>query len=81
MVHTELLSAHLNLTEFSIAMICYFLQMVLSGILCTKKDSFMNDETILERKDCEFWLHMKLSFRFIGGYVLGNMGVQFNDPF
>jgi hypothetical protein len=38
-VHTELLSAHLNLTEFSIAntMICSLLQMVLSGILCTKK--------------------------------------------
>jgi hypothetical protein len=37
--HTELLSAHLNLTEFSIAntMICSLLQMVLSGILCTKK--------------------------------------------
>jgi hypothetical protein len=35
-VHTELLSAHLNLTEFSIAN-AHFLQMVLSGILCTKK--------------------------------------------
>jgi hypothetical protein len=36
-VHTELLSAHLNLTEFSIAMICSLLPMALLGILCMKK--------------------------------------------
>lgn len=51
-VHTELLSAHLNLTEFSIAntMICSLFADGFIGYSLYEEDSFMNDETILEKK-------------------------------
>jgi predicted naringenin-chalcone synthase len=51
-VHTELLSAHLNLTEFSIAntMICSLFADGFIGYSLYEEESFMNDETILEKE-------------------------------
>lgn len=51
-VHTELLSAHLNLTEFSVAntMICSLFADGFIGYSLYEEGSFMNDETILEKK-------------------------------
>ncbi len=51
-VHTELLSAHLNLTEFSVAntMICSLFADGFIGYSLYEEDVFMNDESILEKK-------------------------------
>jgi alkylresorcinol/alkylpyrone synthase len=51
-VHTELLSAHLNLTEFSIAntMICSLFADGFIGYSLYEEDAFMNDADILEKK-------------------------------
>jgi alkylresorcinol/alkylpyrone synthase len=51
-VHTELLSAHLNLTEFSPAntMICSLFADGFIGYSLYEEKSFMNDDTIQEKK-------------------------------
>jgi len=51
-VHTELLSAHLNLTEFSVAntMICSLFADGFIGYSLYEEEVFMNDPDILEKK-------------------------------
>lgn len=51
-VHTELLSAHLNLTEFSVAntMICSLFADGFIGYSLYEEEVFMNDPNILEKK-------------------------------
>lgn len=51
-VHTELLSAHLNLTEFSVAntMICSLFADGFIGYSLYEEDTFMSDATIEEKK-------------------------------
>jgi predicted naringenin-chalcone synthase len=51
-VHTELLSAHLNLTEFSIAntMICSLFADGFIGYSLYEEESFWNDKAVLEKK-------------------------------
>ena len=51
-IHTELLSAHLNLTEFSIAntMICSLFADGFIGYSLYEEESFLNDATIEEKK-------------------------------
>lgn len=51
-VHTELLSAHLNLTEFSPAntMICSLFADGFIGYSLYEEQSFMNDDAVLEKK-------------------------------
>jgi predicted naringenin-chalcone synthase len=51
-VHTELLSAHLNLTEFSVAntMICSLFADGFIGYSLYEEESFMNDDSIEEKK-------------------------------
>lgn len=51
-VHTELLSAHLNLTEFSVAntMICSLFADGFIGYSLYEEDTFMNDDSIEEKK-------------------------------
>lgn len=51
-VHTELLSAHLNLTEFSPAntMICSLFSDGFIGYSLYEENSFMNDKTVKEKK-------------------------------
>lgn len=54
-VHTELLSAHINLTEFSPAntMICSLCGWFYR-VLFIQRKTFMNDDAIKEKKDYEF---------------------------
>lgn len=51
-IHTELLSAHLNLTEFSISnsMICSLFGDGFIGYSLLEEESFMNDNSIKEKK-------------------------------
>ncbi|MET3019312.1 3-oxoacyl-[acyl-carrier-protein] synthase III C-terminal domain-containing protein [Flavobacterium hydatis] len=51
-IHTELLSAHLNLTEFSISntMICSLFADGFIGYSLLEEESFMNDDSIKEKK-------------------------------
>ena len=51
-VHTELLSAHLNLTEFSVAntMICSLFADGFIGYSLYEEDTFMNDDSIEDKK-------------------------------